>query len=169
MTAAAAGARPSGRLSRPRWLGALLAVSVALNLCFVGGAAWSRFHAPAPIDDQRAPPAAGPVAQPVNPQQQAAFDQYVAAILARGNRLRQATEPLMDEAWEEIAKPQPDQARVLQLLDEASSRRHDFQHEAVANTLSLLASLTPEQRAKFLADERDRRLALRHRRAEETR
>jgi len=168
MTAATAGVGPSRRLSRPRWLGALLAISVALNLCFVGGAVWTRFHAPAPSTTserfQR-------LAQTLNlsPPQQAAFDQYVAAILARGNRLRQATEPLMDEAWEEIAKPQPDQARVLQLLDEASGRRHDFQHEAVASTLSLLASLTPEQRAKFLADEHDRRLSLRRRRAEETR
>lgn len=39
MTAAAAEMRAGGRLSRPRLIAALLAVSVALNLCFIAGAA----------------------------------------------------------------------------------------------------------------------------------
>jgi len=90
-------------------------------------------------------------------------------MLARGERLRQASEPLMGDAWGEIAKPEPDQAKVLQLLDEASALRRDFQHDAVGATVSLLATLTPEQRAKFLADERERRAAMRRRRAEEMR
>jgi Spy/CpxP family protein refolding chaperone len=102
-------------------------------------------------------------------QQRVAFDNYVAAMAARGERMRQDVEPMMDAAWAEIAKPDADPARVLQLLDDAGNRRRAFQHEAVAETLTLMATLTPEQRAKFIADEREHFSTLRRRRAEEQR
>jgi Spy/CpxP family protein refolding chaperone len=79
------------------------------------------------------------------------------------------TEPLMDEAWAEIALPDPDQAKVLQLLDDFSTQRREVWHQTIRATISLLATLTPEQKAKFLADEQERRNAARHRRAEESR
>jgi Spy/CpxP family protein refolding chaperone len=168
MTTATAGMTPSGRLSRPRRLAALLAISVALNLCFVAGAAWTRLHAPAV---QTASERFHRLAQSLDlsPQQQVGFDRYVAGMLARGDHLRQTSEPLMADAWAEIAKPEPDQTKIFQLLDEATAQRRDFQHDAVAATVALLATLTPEQRSKFLADERERRAAARRRRAEEMR
>jgi hypothetical protein len=58
---------------------------------------------------------------------------------------------------------------VLQLFDDASNHRRVFMHDAVSSTLSLLATLTPEQRAKFISDEREFRLAQRHRHAAESR
>jgi Spy/CpxP family protein refolding chaperone len=168
MTTAAAGMTPSRRSSRPRLVAALLAVSVALNLCFVAGAAWTRLKAPAIVTaSERFHRLAQSLA--LSAQQQAVFDQYVAALIARNNRVRLATEPLMDEAWAEIAKPDPDQTRVLQLLDDFSTQRREVWHQTVIATLSLLATLTPEQKEKFLADERDRRMAARRRRAEESR
>jgi Spy/CpxP family protein refolding chaperone len=168
MTAAAAGMRPSSRLSRPRLIAALLAISVALNLCFIAGATWSRLK-PATIvtTSERFHRLAQTL--DLSPQQQDAFDQYVATLIARNNRVRLATEPLMDEAWAEVARPNPDQARVFQLLDEFSTQRHETWHETVIATLALLATLTPEQKAKFLAAENGWRMAGRHRRAAESR
>lgn len=168
MTAAAAELRPADRLSRPRLIAALLAVSLALNLCFVAGAVWTRLKPPTIVTtSERFHRLAR--ALDLSPQQQAVFDQYVAALIARNNRVRLATEPLMDEAWAEVARPNPDQARVLQLLDEFSSQHHETWHETVTATMALLATLTPEQKDKFLAAEQDRRLAARRRRAAESR
>ena len=168
MTAAAAEMRAGGRLSRPRLIAALLAVSVALNLCFIAGAAWTRLKPPTIVTtSERFHRLARTL--DLSAQQQVAFDQYVAAVIARNNRVRLATEPLMDEAWAEVARPDPDQARILQLLDEFASQRHEAWHQTVGATLSLLATLTPEQKEKFLADEHDRRMAARRRRAAESR
>jgi Spy/CpxP family protein refolding chaperone len=168
MTAAAAGMRPSSRFSRPRLIAALLAISVALNLCFVAGAAWTRLNSPTVVTTSER---FHRLAQSLDlsAQQQAGFDQYVASLIARNNRVRLATEPLMDEAWAEVARPDPDQAKVLQLLDEFSTQRRETWHETITATLSLLATLTPEQKAKFLADEHGRRMAARLRRAAESR
>jgi Spy/CpxP family protein refolding chaperone len=167
-TLAADGMTPTDRLPRSRLLAALLAVSLVLNLCFIAGALWTRLREPpAQTASQRFHRLAQSL--DLSPPQQQAFDQYVTGMLARGEHLRQASEPLMTEAWAEIAKPDPDEAKVLQLLDESSTLRRDFQHDAVAATVSLLATFTPEQRAKFLADERERRAEMRRRRAEEMR
>jgi Spy/CpxP family protein refolding chaperone len=168
MTTATAGMTRSGRWPRPRLIVALLAVSVALNMCFVAGAAWTRLKAPALVTtSERFHRLAKSL--DLTPEQQTAFDQYVASVIARTNRIRLATEPLMDEAWAEIAKPSPDQAKVLLLLDDFSNQRRETWHETIRATLSLLATLTPEQKAKFVADEKERRLAARRRRAVESR
>jgi Spy/CpxP family protein refolding chaperone len=155
-------------LSRPRLVAALLAVSVALNLCFVAGAAWTRLKPPTVVTaSQRFHRLAQSLE--LTPQQQAAFDQYVTDLIARNNRVHVTTEPLMDQAWAEIAKPDPDQTKVLQLLDDFSTQRLEVWHQTIRATMSLLATLTPEQKAKFLADEQDRRNAFRRRRVAESR
>jgi hypothetical protein len=168
MTTAAAGMSPRSRLSGPRLIAALLAVSVALNLCLVGGAVWSRLKSPAIVTTSER---FHRLSQTLNlsPDQQAVFDQYVADLIARNNRVRLATDPLMDAAWAEIAQPNPDQTKVMQLLDDFSTQRREVWHQSVGATLALLATLTPEQKAKFLADEQERRLAARRHRAEESR
>jgi Spy/CpxP family protein refolding chaperone len=167
MTMAATGLTHSGRMPRPRWIVAILAISIALNLCFVAGALWTRLHAPPMTVSERFHRLSQTLG--LSPAQQTAFDQYVAGMISRGDRLRQATDPLMAEAWTEVAKPEPDQAKVFQLLDEASAQRHQFQRDAVGATLSLLATLTPEQRARFIAAERERREAERRRHIDEAR
>lgn len=168
MTAATADSRPAGRSSRPRLVVALLAVSVVLNLCFVAGATWTRIKHPGIVTTTER---FHRLSQTLNlsPQQQTAFDQYVATLIERNNRVRTATDPLMDEAWAEIAQPNPDQAKVLQLLDDFSSQRREVWHQTIGATLSLLATLTPEQKAQFLADEHNRRMTVRRHRAEESR
>jgi Spy/CpxP family protein refolding chaperone len=156
-------------IPRRRLLVALLAISVALNLCVVAGATWSRLHAPPP------PQAFGDrlhrLADTLNltPEQHVAFDRYVADMTARDDRMHQAIDPMIDATWNEIAKPAADQDHVLQLLDDAGNQRRAFMHEAVNSTLSVLATLTPDQRAKFITAERDFRAAQRRRRADESR
>ena len=168
MTVITTGLRRSGGVSPHRLIAALLAVSVALNLCFVAGALWSRFNVPpqlAASERFRKLEAA----LDLTDQQRPVYQAYVAATLARTARQRRQIDPLLTAAWSEIAKAQPDDDAVMQRFDEASALWRGSQHEAVNATLSLLATFTPEQRERFVADELERRDAARHRRLEEAR
>jgi Spy/CpxP family protein refolding chaperone len=155
-------------MPRRRLLVAILAISVALNLCVVAGALWSRLHGPPPTPTFSERLRRLEASLDLTPAQHAAYDRYIADMTTRGDQMRQQIDPLFDAAWTEIAKPDADQARVLQLFDDASSHRRVFMHDAVSSTLSLLATLTPEQRAKFIADEREFRMAQRRRHAAES-
>jgi len=147
---------PTGWLSR-RMLIILLAVSVVLNLCFVAGAVWMRWHAPARWAgaEQRYLQMAEQL--DFTPEQKIGFDAYVAAMRARTEKMRQQVAPLMGSAWDEIAKPRADEAQVMRLFDEAAEKRREFQREASAQTLKFLAILPPAQRVKFVAIARERR------------
>lgn len=152
-----------------RLLVAVLAVSVALNVCVVAGAVWSRIHAPAPAPNFSERLHRIENSLDLTPEQRAGFDRYIADMTARSDQMRHTLEPMMDSAWTEFAKPNADQNRVLQLLDDAAAKRHGFQQQAVSATFSLLATLTPKQRAKFVAAEREFHAAQRQRHAEEAR
>jgi Spy/CpxP family protein refolding chaperone len=156
-------------MPRQRLLVAILAISVALNICVVAGALWSRLHPPPmpPTFTERFHRLEDTL--DLTPAQRADFDRYIADMAARGDQMRRTLEPMMDAAWAELAKPDADQARVLQLLDDAGKQRRSFQQQAVNATLSLLATLSPEQRAKFVASEREFHAAQRRRHAEEAR
>jgi Spy/CpxP family protein refolding chaperone len=168
MSAATAEFARGRRLSRERLLWALLAISVALNLCVVAGVVWGRLNAPAPLTAAERFHRLE-ASLDLNDQQRAAFEAYSAATRARTLKLRQELEPLLDSAWSELGKPQPDEAAVVQRLGDASTRWTASQREGVDATLALLATLNPEQRAKFVADEREHRAAMRRRHAEEAR
>jgi uncharacterized membrane protein len=144
--------RPRGRL-----LLSLLALSVALNLFFVGGALWIRLHSPADwgSPEQRYQRMAAEL--DLDAQQRIGFDRYVAAMRARTDRMREQVAPLVAAAWDEIGKPQADTAQVTRLFDEAAEKRREFQHEATAQTLAFLSVLSPAQREKFIAISRQHR------------
>jgi Spy/CpxP family protein refolding chaperone len=169
MSVTTAGVPQRRRMPRQRVLVAILAVSMALNLCVVAGAVWSRLNPPpaAVTTTERMRHLAETL--DLTPPQRQTFNAFLAAMAARGERLRQDIDPALDAAWSEMAKPEPDPARVVQLFDDAGNRRRAFQHEAIAATLSLLASLTPDQRAQFVAAERAFHTAQRRRRADEGR
>jgi Spy/CpxP family protein refolding chaperone len=65
-------------------------------------------------------------------------------------QIREAVEPLMSAAWAELAKPDADQATAARLFDEAGQARRGLQRELLMPTLAFLATLSPEQRAKFV-------------------
>jgi uncharacterized membrane protein len=159
-TATAGPARQPGALTGwpgRRVLVILLIVSAVLNFCFVAGAVWTRWHAPArwASAEQRYQQMAGEL--DLAPQQRAGFDTYVAAMRANTEKMHQQVAPLIGSAWEEIAKPQADAAQVMRLFDEAAEKRREFQREASAQTLDFLAILSPAQRSKFVAVARERR------------
>jgi Spy/CpxP family protein refolding chaperone len=152
-----------GRRSR-LWI-ALVAVSLVLNLCFIAGAVWSRLHPPAGRLDLAERYRQMAAQLDLDSQQRAAFDRYVAAIRSRGEQMRQETDPLMSAAWDELAKPKPDTARVEQLFDEAGEKRRAMQHETTSQTVNLLGALSPAQRAKFVSIMHEWRAAWRQRAA----
>jgi len=155
-TAGPVGTAPTGWPSR-RVLVILLILSAILNFCFLAGVAWTRLHAPArgPGLEQRYQQLAAELA--LEPQQRVGFDAYVAAMRNRTEKMREQVAPLIGAAWEEIAKPQADVARVMSLFDEATEKRREFQREATAQTLAFLKVLSPAQRAKFVAIAHERR------------
>ena len=141
----------TARGTRFNLLKALLVLSLALNLFFVLGALWIRIHAPPPSvsPEQRFEEIASELA--LDPQQKAAFAHYSQTMRERVQAMRDAVRPQIANAWSEVAKPQADETKVMQLLDQAAQSRRHFVHDLTSTTLSYLATLSPEQRAKFVA------------------
>ena len=141
----------AGQGARRQLWRVLLALSLALNLFFVAGALWIRIHAPAPpiSPAQRLEQMAGELS--LDPQQKAAFTQYSQTMRERLQSMHQAIRPLIGAAWSELAKPQADENKVMQLLDQAAQTRRHFVSGLTTTTLAFLATLTPEQRTRFVA------------------
>jgi len=128
-----------------------------LNVFFIVGAAWSRFHAPTALGsaEQRYQQVAADL--DLNAQQRIDFDRYVAAMQARSMMMRQEIRPLIASTWEAMAKPDADLGQISQRFDEASEKWRRFQRESTAQTLDFLANLSPAQRSKFVEIARERR------------
>ena len=159
MTAASVALRPG---SRRHLFWVILVLSLALNLCFIAGALWIRVQGP-PLPmtpEQRLQQIEPQLA--LNPQQKAAFDEYARTVRSRMQSMHEAIEPLVANAWSELAKPDADQTKIMQLFDQAGEQRRAFRPELVTATFTFLAKLTPEQRAKFVELARQRPWAKRH-------
>ena len=140
----------AGGATRRPLLWVALSLSLVLNLCFVAGALWIRIQGP-PLPASPAERLQRIGAElTLDPQQRQAFDQYSENVRAHMQRMRDTVEPLMTAAWSELAKPDADQATAARLFDEAGQARRSLQRELLAPTLSFLATLSPEQRAKFV-------------------
>jgi uncharacterized membrane protein len=145
----------AGTSSRPRpaparlpWI--LLALSLALNLFFIGGAVWMRSQGHGPMGP------ADRVARVVkelglDADQRAAFERFVRTIRTKARDLRETNQPLVDEAWQDFAKAQPDEAAVDKLFESAANNRRNFQIEAGRALRAFLGTLNEEQRAAFVA------------------
>jgi uncharacterized membrane protein len=130
------------------WL--VLSLSVALNLCFVAGALWIRFHGPPlPLNAEERLQRIG-AQLTLDPGQKEAFEQYSQAVRGRMQLMRKAVDPQVANAWSEVAKPDADAATVVQLFDQAGQTRRSYMRELAPLTLSFLAKLSPEQRTKFV-------------------
>jgi Spy/CpxP family protein refolding chaperone len=127
----------------------LLALSLALNLFFVVGALWIRIHGPPPMNPAERLQHIG-AQLTLDPEQKQAFEQYSQAVHSRMQLMHKAVDPLIADAWSEIAKPDADQAKVIGLFDEAAQTRRGYMRELAPVTLSFLAKLSPEQRARFV-------------------
>jgi Spy/CpxP family protein refolding chaperone len=145
--------------ARRRWLTALLIISVALNLFFMAGAAWTQLHRPAAMSGFEPHYEQMAARLKLDPQQKIGFHKYVAAMRARTDKMREQVEPVISAAWGEIAKPHADVSQVMQLFDDASEKRRAFQREAAVQTLDFLSILSPAQRDAFVQIARERRAA----------
>jgi Spy/CpxP family protein refolding chaperone len=148
--------------SRQHLIWVVLILSLALNLCFIAGALWIRVQGPPPplSPEQRLEQIEPQLA--LDSQQRAAFDQYARTVRLRMQSMRETVEPLVGKAWSELAKPDADDAKVMQLFDQAGEQRRAFRRELGTATFNFLAKLTPEQRAKFVELARQRPWAKRH-------
>lgn len=127
----------------------LVALSVALNFCFIAGALWIRIHGPPPVNVAERLQRVGAELD-LDPQQKEAFSRYSTAVREQMRQMRQAVDPIVGNAWSEVAKTDADEAKVVQLFDEAAQTRRKYLREIAPLTLSFLTTLSPEQRTKFV-------------------
>jgi Spy/CpxP family protein refolding chaperone len=159
VTAASVALHPG---SRRQLFWVILALSLALNLCFIAGALWIRVQGPPlPMSPEQRLQQIEPQLA-LNPQQKAAFDEYARTVRSGMQSMREAAEPLVANAWSELAKPDADEAKVMLLFDQAGDQRRGFRRELGTATFAFLAKLSPEQRAKFVELARQRPWAKRH-------
>jgi uncharacterized membrane protein len=139
------------RWPRRQVLLAVLVISLALNLFFIAGAAWSRLHAPGarPSLEQQYQQIATELG--LDARQRAGFDTYVSMMRDRSDKMRQEIAPLITGAWQEMAKPQANPDAVFKLFDAAADKWRGFQRESTVQTLDFLSILSPDQRTKFVA------------------
>ena len=159
MTAVSVALRPG---SRRQLFWVVLVLSLALNLCFIAGALWIRVQEPPlPMSPEQRLHQIEPQLA-LNPQQKAAFDEYARTVRSGMQSMREAVEPVVADAWSELAKPDADEAKVMLLFDQAGDQRRGFRRELGTATFAFLAKLSPEQRAKFVELARQRPWAKRH-------
>jgi Spy/CpxP family protein refolding chaperone len=159
VTAASVALRPG---SRRHLFWVILVLSLALNLCFIAGALWIRVQGPPlPMSPEQRLQQIEPQLA-LNPQQKAAFDEYARTVRSRVQSMHEAIEPQVANAWSELAKPDADEAKVMQLFDQAGDQRRAFRRELGTATFTFRTKLSPEQRAKFVELARQRPWAKPH-------
>lgn len=134
-----------------RWgLWVALALSLTLNIFVLGGLGWSMLKRHGPVPDGPARFIEIGRRLDLSGDQRAALREF--GMHARGltEDLRAANRPIISQMWEELGKPQPDQAAIQKLEDQILNNRRDFQHKMAQNLIAFLAVLTPEQRQRFI-------------------
>ena len=147
MTSLAEAGPKSGTRGRLVWVA--LALSLTLNVFFVFGLLWFQL-AGQPMHTPAERIAATANELNLSPDQRVAFQQFVSEIQDRSRHLRESNQPLIRQVWDELAKPQPDQALIGRLVDEATDNRHAYQKDMAAVLAQFLAALSPAQRAQFV-------------------
>lgn len=129
-----------------------LVVSLAINVFFVAGLIGHLvFRA------EFGHPPMGPIPRferashqmDLSSAQRTAFDGMIATFRQNRRETFQKNHPLFDQIWDQLAKPQPDEKAIADLLAQADANHVAFQKAATAAMESFLAALTPQQRAQF--------------------
>jgi uncharacterized membrane protein len=142
-------AEAEAKAARSRLVWVALALSLTLNIFVVAGLVWSQAAGPRPTNYAERLIEAG-AGLNLSPAQRDAFNQFSQSIQQRTKELRETNQPLYRQIWDELAKAQPDQAALSQLVDEASERRHGYQKDVIGALTNFLGSLSPDQRAEFI-------------------
>lgn len=142
----------------------LLAVSVALNVFFIGGHVYGRyyaekFHGP----DRRAADSqhrrVGPAERlKLDTAQRTAFREMRRSMRAQGKKVRAANTAPMDALWQEMSSASPNDTQIETLLRSMADRRFAFQVEATRFARDFMAKLTPDQRTRFIKMARRRNI-----------
>jgi uncharacterized membrane protein len=160
MSSIAESGRRTGWRARLVWIA--LALSLTLNVFFIGGLFWVKLSAHPPLPPFERMQRLGQNLD-LNDDQRRAFEQFVRVIRSRGRFVRETNQPLLEQVWAELAKPTPDDAAVAKLGAQINDNRLAFQKEASTALMNFVKALSPEQRAKLAGiarsgDEPTRRL-----------
>jgi uncharacterized membrane protein len=147
MTSLAEGEVKSALRNRLVWVA--LALSLTLNVFVIAGLIWSQAANPRPANFAERLVEAG-AGLNLSPAQRDIFNQFAESIQQRTRGMRETSAPLIRQIWDELAKPQPDQAVINQLVDETSENRHAYQRDVITSLSAFLGSLSPDQRAQFV-------------------
>ena len=135
---------------RPQLLWVLAALSVALNLFFIVGALWIRIHRSSAAAQPRRAAAACRRRAVTGPATERGF-RPVCRHGARAMQLMHKTvDPLVGKAGRRSPNRKPARRMSSGFSTSAGDARRGFMRELAPVTLSFLATLSPEQRAKFV-------------------
>ncbi len=155
MTSPAAG-EPSRPRTGSRLAKAALILSLTLNVFLIGGFVYAkvaveRWMTPG----ERFQALAKELT--LTPDQRAAFQKLIETMRLGRQHLRDTNQPLIEQAWNELAKPQADQQALTRIIAQVADNRRQFQTEVAAAMGEFLATLTPDQRAQFVRLAKERR------------
>lgn len=138
----------------PRLTEVVLVLSVALNLFVAGGFAYSQYTAAHPA----LPAPGGPerrldiFAQKlgIDPENSKPFKDWRRSLRTAQAALVKENQPLVAQAWTDLALPTPDAPAIQHVLDQMAVNRRAFQTEATAATLKFMNSLDESQKKTFM-------------------
>jgi uncharacterized membrane protein len=136
----------SPRLTKGRLVTVALALSLALNIFFVGGLVYGRYMRPGP----GAPLVALGQELDLTPVQRGAFRDFIQVARTRGEALRQANLKLGVQIWDEISKPEPDREKLATLIGQVADNRRDYQAAVTGALIPFLGTLDHERRRHFV-------------------
>ena len=129
----------------------MLILSLALNAFIAGGYFYSQFkdaHQQAQQPGRRLEKLAEVVG--IDPKSSAQFRELRREFTAAQAVVWNKNRALSEVYWEELAKAQPDQKVLQDLVDKMNGNRHDFQMEVTNILVRFVGSLTQAQRDKLL-------------------
>ncbi|HUE19558.1 MAG TPA: periplasmic heavy metal sensor [Stellaceae bacterium] len=141
---------PAGRpmRGRGRFGTVMLTLSLTLNIFVIAGLFFAHEMIQPPQTPVQNFLEVGRAMQ-LSDDQQTAFRQFIRTMRENNRTLRQHNEPLIDSVWDELAKPQPDTAKISGLVDQANDNRRANQKDTGMALLGFLNTLTPDQRVQF--------------------
>jgi uncharacterized membrane protein len=143
MTAPAEGATSPPR-SKARLVKVALALSLALNVFFIGGLVYSKFVRPTP------PLIALGRELNLAPDQRTAFQNFLQVVRSKGAALRENNLKISQQIWDELSQPKPDPQKLTALFAEYANNRRDYQTAVGTALLPFLETLSAEQRQRFI-------------------
>ncbi len=150
MTAPTEGATSPPRRSWGRLAKTALALSLALNVCFIGGLLYSKLVPPTPPLVQLGR------ALNLEPDQRKAFQAFLQVVWRKGAGLRDANLAIGRKIWDELSQPKPDPQKLSDYFAEIANNRRDYQTAVGMALLPFLETLSAEQRRRFIEISKER-------------